>query len=81
MFRTLIIIAAAVLLFLIIKNRLSGRSLQQKNADSTKISDDMVKCLRCGTYIPEKEAIISGTEKFCCPQHQRDWEKSHSNRD
>jgi ribosomal protein S26 len=80
MFRTLIIIAAAVLVFLIIKNRLNGKSLKQKNAHSTK-TDVMVKCLQCGTYIPKKEAIISGTDKFCCQQHQRDWEKGHSDRD
>jgi uncharacterized protein len=80
MFRTLIIIAAVVLVFLIIKNRLNSRNPQQKKVPSTK-ADKMVKCLQCGTYIPRKEAIISGTENFCCQQHQRDWEKGHSNSD
>jgi uncharacterized protein len=79
MFRILIIIAAALLLFLIIKNRLSSRSRRQKKTTSLK-TDDMVKCLQCGTYIPRKEAIISGTENFCCQQHQRDWDQSHSHR-
>ena len=78
MFRTLIIVAALVLVFLIIKNRLNGRSLQQQKPASAK-SDNMVKCLQCETYIPGKEAIISGTETFCCKQHQRDWEQSHKN--
>ena len=78
MFRTLIVIAAVTLLFLIIKNRLNSRNLQQTRARSTK-TDDMVKCLQCGTYIPRKEAIISGTDKFCCQQHYRDWENSHRN--
>jgi len=80
MFRTLIIIAAALLVFLIIKNRLNNRSLQKKKAHSTRFNG-MVKCLQCGTYIPGKEAIISGTDKFCCQQHQRDWEKGHRNND
>ena len=79
MFRTLIIVAAALLLFLIIKNRLNSRSLQQKKPGPTT-TDEMVKCLQCETYIPRKEAIISGTESFCCRQHQRDWEKDHKNR-
>ena len=80
MFRTLIIIAVVVLVFLIIKNRLNSRNLPQKKTQSKK-TDDMVKCLQCGTYIPRKEAIISGTDKFCCQQHHRDWEKGHSHRD
>jgi hypothetical protein len=78
MLRTLIIVAALLLVFLIIKNRLNSRSLPQKKTGSTT-TDDMVKCLQCETYIPRKEAIISGTESFCCKQHQRDWEKSHKN--
>ena len=80
MFRTLIIIAALLLVFLIIKNRLNSSRLQQKKPGSTT-SDNMVKCLQCETYIPGKEAIISGTETFCCKQHQRDWENNHKNRD
>jgi len=76
MFRTLIIAGALLLIYLIIKNRLTGRSLQQKKPGSTK-AENMLKCLQCETYIPRKEAIISGTETFCCKQHQRDWEKGH----
>ncbi len=79
MFRTLIIIAALVLVFVIIKNRLDSRLPQQKKTGSTT-TDNMVKCLLCETYIPKKEAIISGTEIFCCKQHQRDWETNHKNR-
>ena len=76
MLRTLIIVAALALVFLIIKNRIGNRRLYQRKPASAK-SDDMVKCLQCQTYIPAKEAIISGTETFCCKQHQRDWERDH----
>jgi len=79
MFRTLIIIAALLLVFLILKNRLNSRRPLQKKPGSTT-TDNMVKCLQCETYISRKEAIISGTESFCCKQHQRDWEKNHKNR-
>ena len=77
MLRTLIIVAALALVFVIIKNRIGTRRLQQKKPASAK-PDDMVKCLQCQTYIPAKEAIISGTETFCCKQHQRDWEHRHN---
>lgn len=85
MLRTLVIVAALVLVFLIIKNRLNSRTIQQKKtgpaSPGPKKSDDMVKCLQCKTYIPRKEAIITGTESFCCKQHQRNWEQDHKNRD
>jgi uncharacterized protein len=81
MFRVIIIIAALLLIYLIVKNRPSSRrSHRQKNRGSAA-PDDMVKCLQCKTYIPKKEAIISGTEIFCCKQHQRDWESNHQHRD
>jgi uncharacterized protein len=76
MFRILIIIAALLLVYLIIKNRLTRRSPGKKSPDSAA-TDEMVKCLQCKTYIPRKAAIISGTEIFCCKQHQRDWESDH----
>ena len=77
MLRTLIIVAALALVFLIIKNRIGARRLHQKKPASAK-TDDMVKCLQCQTYIPAKEAIISGTETFCCKQHRRDWDNRHN---
>jgi uncharacterized protein len=76
MFRILIIIAALLLVYLIVKNRLTRRGPGKKSPVST-VTDEMVKCLQCKTYIPRKEAIISGTEIFCCKQHQRDWESDH----
>gem|GEM_PF-444121 len=81
MFRTLVIIAALALVYLIIKNRLTRRSPRKnsprKNSPVSTATDEMVKCQQCKTYIPRKEAIISGTEIFCCKQHQRDWESDH----
>ena len=79
MLRTLVIVAAALLVYLIIKNRLDNRRLRQRNTASAT-TEKMVKCLQCETYIPRKEAIISGTEVFCCKQHQRDWESDHKHR-
>ena len=76
MFRTLIIVAAALLVFLIIKKSFTGRSLQRRRP-SAATTEKMVQCVQCETYIPRKEAIISGTDTFCCRQHQRDWELDH----
>lgn len=34
-------------------------------------SEKMVECAYCGTYVPEKEAIKSGQDYFCCEQHAK----------
>lgn len=77
MIRTLFIIAALVLVFLIIKNRIAVRRHKVQQS-GTGTSDDMVQCLYCRTYIPAREAYVSGEHTFCCKQHQRDWQNNHN---
>ena len=33
--------------------------------------EDMVKCVHCGVNLPRSEAIYSGGEFFCTPEHQQ----------
>jgi len=33
--------------------------------------EDMVKCAHCGVNLPRSEAIYSGGELFCSPEHQK----------
>jgi uncharacterized protein len=33
--------------------------------------EDMVKCAHCGVNLPRSEAIYSGGEFFCTPEHQK----------
>lgn len=33
--------------------------------------EDMVKCAHCGVNLPRSEAIFSGGEFFCTPEHQQ----------
>ena len=73
MIRVLLILAALVLVFLIIKNQIAVRrhKAQQSVTDTT---DNMVRCVLCHTYLPAGEAITSGEQTFCCKQHRRDWQ-------
>jgi uncharacterized protein len=32
--------------------------------------DDMVRCARCGTYVPRGEAIHAGDRDYCSTQHR-----------
>jgi hypothetical protein len=73
MFRSLIIIAALVLVFLLIKNRLRARNTSKPKTSSNN-SEDTLQCIECKTYVPRIEAIASDDGTFCCKQHQRDWQ-------
>jgi len=32
--------------------------------------DDMVRCARCGTFVPRHEAISEEDRYYCCSQHR-----------
>lgn len=72
MFRSLIILAVIVIVYLLVR-----RLLNQKRSASNKTppqSENMLQCSECGTFIPKKEAFIKGEQHFCCKQHQQDWQ-------
>jgi hypothetical protein len=73
MFRSLIIVAALALVYLLIKNRLQARHINKPKTSSSS-SEDTVQCLECKAYVPHTEAISSEDKHFCCKQHQRDWQ-------
>jgi len=73
MFRSLIIIAALALVYLLIKNRLQARHTNKPKTSSNS-SENTVQCLECKTYVPHAEAHSSEDKYFCCKQHQRDWQ-------
>ena len=36
-----------------------------------KAAEDMVKCVHCGVNLPRSEAIYSGGDFFCTPEHKQ----------
>jgi uncharacterized protein len=48
------------------------RSLGQPPArPRDDVVEDMVKCAHCGVNLPRSEAIFSGGEFFCTPEHRQ----------
>lgn len=48
------------------------RSLNTPPASTREsIVEDMVKCAHCGVNLPRSEAIYSGGELYCTPEHQK----------
>ena len=68
--RTLVIIIALVLIFIIAKRlwqkpRPPGQSGRQPGQQPGK----MVQCANCGIYIPEQEAFHHGDRFYCSQAH------------
>lgn len=76
MFRTLIILLAIVIVFLIVKNRWQNRQrlkTDRSRSDSVETNKNTVRCQQCQLYLPADEAVVEDEMFFCCLQHQRDW--------
>ena len=48
------------------------RSLDKPQAPTrSQAAEDMVKCAHCGVNLPRSEAIYSGGDFFCTPEHRQ----------
>ncbi len=48
------------------------RSLRKPSAhERGPIVEDMVKCAHCGVNLPRSEAIYSGGDFYCTPEHKQ----------
>jgi hypothetical protein len=79
MLRSLIILAAIFLLYLLIKRQFgAGKSPASNNKTYSSEHKKTVQCLECNTYIPDSEAVLSDDKYFCCQQHLRDWQSKQN---
>ncbi len=70
MFKILLLIGVGFIVWALI--RAYQRSLQNPSSPPNKQSvEDMVKCTQCGVNLPRSEAIYSGGDFFCTPEHQK----------
>jgi len=35
------------------------------------LPQDMLACAHCGVHIPRSEALVLGSQAYCCPEHRR----------
>ena len=70
MFKILLLIAIGFVVLAVI--RTYQRSLNKPSTPAREQTvEDMVKCAHCGVNLPRSEAIYSGGEFFCTPEHQQ----------
>jgi len=46
-----------------------AKSPRVEQKDAGKV-DDMVRCARCGTFVPRNEAVKEGDRYYCCSRHR-----------
>lgn len=67
MSRLLLLIAVAVVVYLLIKS--FRRRIGNGNVSAK--TEDMVRCAYCGTHLPKGESIMADGYSFCSEAHRR----------
>jgi len=71
----LLLIALAIFAYLLFKGlRRDGQqqgSVRGSQSRDEPISEDMVRCARCGVHLPRSESFTSRGKFFCSDEHRR----------
>ncbi len=68
--KILLLIIVGVVVYAVFRNY--QRSLNKPPSSAREQSvEDMVKCAHCKVNLPRSEAIYSGGEFYCTPEHQK----------
>lgn len=51
--------------------RMGHRRFSRADPPPARAPERMVKCARCGVYLPESESIADGAVHYCCAEHRR----------
>jgi len=70
MSRLLLLIAIAVVIYLLIRSYRKGKPQQDKI-----IPEKMVRCAHCGLHLPEGESIQAYGQFFCGAEHRDAYRK------
>lgn len=71
MSRLLLIIAVAVVIYLLVR---SFRK-QTPQQDKTITAEDMVRCAQCGVHLPKGESVQADGQFFCSAEHRDAYRK------
>jgi len=70
MSRLLLLIAIAVVVYLLVKSYRRDVPRQDKS-----VAEDMVRCAHCGVHLPKSESIMAGGQFFCGVAHRDAYRK------
>jgi uncharacterized protein len=67
--RLLVIAAVIWLAYVLFKRWLEGKKPPRPGPDG-RPQERMVKCDHCGVHVPESQALRSGDQTYCSPEHR-----------
>lgn len=67
MSRLLLLIAIAVVIFLLVRSYRKNAPRQDENKT---VTDDMVRCAHCGVHLPKGESVQADGHFFCNTEHR-----------
>jgi hypothetical protein len=77
MLQAFIIASALVLAYMLMRSLLAKRKQLTRDKNTLRVigrqAEATAQCSYCQITMALPEAIIDGSEYFCCPQHRREW--------
>ena len=69
--KIILLVVGFILVYWILKGY--RRGLEREAArPSMRVSEDMVRCERCGVHLPRSESMTTRGRFYCTPEHQRE---------
>lgn len=62
-FKIVAVLAVLFLVYLLFFKKRREQNIKKQNNES--ISDEMIECKTCGTFVSKDEAILSNSNHFC----------------
>lgn len=64
------LLAIAIWLVVLVLKRYR-RSLHAPRPQGGTPTGDMVRCAKCGVFLPKAESVLKGGAYYCCEEHSR----------
>ncbi|HFD80916.1 MAG TPA: hypothetical protein ENK05_11090 [Gammaproteobacteria bacterium] len=75
--RILVYLLGIALVVWILMRLVGGSRPQVTRKPGERAVDDMVRCHRCGVFIPRSESVRGGGHDYCCTRHRDEDREQH----
>ncbi len=64
-FKVMAVLAALFLVYIVFFKKGREQEIKKHEKKNDNISDEMIECKSCGTFVSKDEAILSSSKYFC----------------
>jgi uncharacterized protein len=72
--KIILVVLGLVLVYWILKHYRRGVR-RGAGPPPARLSEDMVRCERCGVHLPRSESLVTQGRFFCTPEHQQEHQR------